>query len=148
MPSLRYSVGGIAGPAPTSSEAPPGAWPPDASRLLFVTLLALFALVVVRTAWLSDDAFIALRTVDILVNGYGPRWNVAERVQAYTHPLRMMALALPYAVTREPYPTTLLLSLSCAFAAVWIFTARLSSSVAATALGLTVLIFSKAFVEY
>jgi hypothetical protein len=117
MPSLRCSVDGMAGPAPTSSEAPPGAWPPDASRLLLATLLALFGLVVVRTAWLSDDAFITLRTVDILVNGYGPRWNVAERVQAYTHPLWMMTLALPCAVTREQYVTTLLLSLSCAFAA-------------------------------
>jgi arabinofuranosyltransferase len=56
-----------------------------------LTALALFfAAVVLRTAWVSDDAFITFRTVDNALNGAGLRWNPAERVQTYTHPLWML----------------------------------------------------------
>ena len=71
----------------------------DTSTFLRVSLLGLFTIVLVRTAWMHDDAYITLRTVDNLVSGFGPRWNVSERVQAYTHPLWMFLLALPYSVT-------------------------------------------------
>ena len=57
--------------------------------------------VCVRSAWVCDDAFITMRTVDNLVHGYGPRWNPAERVQTFTHPLWAMLLVPFYAVTRE-----------------------------------------------
>ena len=138
----------MSGHVRATDDAGPGAWPRDASLFLVSTLFAAFVLLVIRTAWLSDDAFITLRTVDNLVHGYGPRWNTLDRVQAFTHPLWMMALAVPYAVTREPYFTTLLLSMACAFAAVWMLAFRLSAAVTATALALVVLMFSKAFVEY
>jgi len=54
-----------------------------------VTLLVvcLGAFMVVRTAWVSDDAQITLRSVLNLIHGYGPVFNLDERVQAYTHPL-------------------------------------------------------------
>jgi len=35
--------------------------------------LASFACVLLRTAWLSDDAFITFRVIDNFVNGYGLR---------------------------------------------------------------------------
>ena len=66
----------------------------DARVFLKATLLGLFSLALIRTAWMCDDAYITLRTVDNFVSGFGPRWNVAERVQAYTHPLWMFVLAL------------------------------------------------------
>ena len=58
-------------------------------RALIPSGLALlwFAGCVLCAAWVADDAFITLRTVDNLLAGYGPRWNVVERVQTYTHPL-------------------------------------------------------------
>ena len=49
-------------------------------------------MLLVRTAWLSDDAYITFRTVDNALNGYGLRWNVADRVQSYTHPLWMFVM--------------------------------------------------------
>ena len=79
----------------------------DTNLFLRAALLGLFTLVVVRTAWMCDDAYITLRTVDNFVSGFGPRWNVGERVQAYTHPLWMFMLALPYYFTREAYFTPL-----------------------------------------
>jgi hypothetical protein len=40
--------------------------------------LLLLALLIVRTAWMCDDAYITMRSIDNVVHGYGPRWNVAE----------------------------------------------------------------------
>ncbi|MBN1250426.1 MAG: hypothetical protein JXC32_22370, partial [Anaerolineae bacterium] len=86
--------------------APPTRLPKlaQASKLpwLLVTVLLLgFGALVVRNAWLSDDAYITFRTVDNFVHGYGLTWNVAERVQVYTHPLWMFLLSGVYAITRE-----------------------------------------------
>ena len=59
-----------------------------------VTLLLclIFLAILLRTAWLSDDARITLRTVLNVTHGYGLTFNVAERVQTYTHPLWMLML--------------------------------------------------------
>ena len=110
--------------------------------------MGLFTIVLVRTAWMHDDAYITLRTVDNLVSGFGPRWNVSERVQAYTHPLWMFLLALPYSVTREAYFTPLVLSILVSAAAMWLFVSRLALSSGAVLVGASVFIFSKAFVEF
>ena len=37
--------------------------------------------------WVCDDAFITFRAVRNLLSGYGPVYNVGERVEVYTHPL-------------------------------------------------------------
>ncbi|NBO19124.1 MAG: hypothetical protein EBV03_07870, partial [Proteobacteria bacterium] len=42
-------------------------------------------------AWTHEDANITLRVIENALNGYGLRWNPDERVQAYTHPLWMLA---------------------------------------------------------
>ena len=75
-----------------------------------VALALLFAAVVLRTAWVSDDAFITFRTVDNALNGDGLRWNPAERVQTYTHPLWMLLLLATTAITGNPYLSSLGLS--------------------------------------
>src|SRR5262245_6951278 len=82
----------------------------EASRWALFCLLPLFLVLQITHAWVVDDAYITLRTVDNFVHGRGLRWNVAERVQSYTHPLWMFALAGVYAVTREAFFSTLALS--------------------------------------
>lgn len=81
-------------------------------------LLLIYVLVV--NAWVVDDAYITLRTVDNFVNGYGLTWNVAERVQVYTHPLWMFVLATGYWITSESFFTTLALSFLLALASVFV----------------------------
>jgi len=54
---------------------------------LFTAVIAIFAWLVIRDAWLCDDAFITFRVVDNFHNDYGLRWNVVDRVQVFTHPL-------------------------------------------------------------
>jgi arabinofuranosyltransferase len=44
------------------------------------------------SAWLSDDALITVRSVLNLISGYGPSFNLDERVQSFTHPLWFLLL--------------------------------------------------------
>src|SRR6185436_15076305 len=108
-------------------------------------LTVLFSTVLIRTTWLSDDAYITLRTVDNLVSGFGPRWNVAERAQAYTHPLWMFLLAVPYWFTREAYFTPLAVSMLLSLAAVWLLFEGISATLATSVVAAVVLTCSKAF---
>ena len=87
-------------------------------QLVGLAAVLALAIAVVKDAWLSDDAFITLRTIDNLWHGYGLRWNPIERVQTYTHPLWMLLLAAAYGVTREPHLTTLAVSLAVTAATV------------------------------
>ena len=107
-----------------------------------------FLLLVISRAWMSDDAFLTLRTLDNFVNGYGLRWNITERVQAFTHPLWALLLLGPYAVTREPYFTTLAMSVALtALSAIWIGL-RFTTDAISGALALAVLTCSTFFVDY
>ena len=104
-------------------------------RLIIVLLLAVFAVILIRTAWMSDDAYITLRTVDNWINGYGPTWNVGERVQSFTHPLWMLLLSVFYFVTREAYFTTLALSIVISLAALFLLMGGIARTRLAAAAG-------------
>ena len=63
---------------------------PLAARAATAALLvpvALLAFAGWDRRWVSDDAFINLRVVDLLSQGHGPVFNVGERVEAYTSAL-------------------------------------------------------------
>ena len=117
-------------------------------RGYLIALFLLFLIVLLRTAWLCDDAYISLRTVDNFVAGHGLRWNVAERVQSYTHPLWVLLLSCLYCGTRELYLTTLLSSLLLSAAAVALTVGGLARSLVAALAGLSILTLSPAFVDY
>ena len=116
--------------------------------VLLAILVAALVLLALKCAWACDDAYITFRVVDNLVEGHGPRWNVAERVQAYTNPLWMLLVSIPYAVTREPYYTATALSLALTAATGLLLALRATRDVAGAALALCVLAGSKAFVDF
>jgi arabinofuranosyltransferase len=99
------------------------------------------------TAWLADDCFFTLRTVEQLLAGRGPRWNAFERVQAYTHPLWMLLLSGAIGLTREYYFTTLAVGLLVTGAAV-VWLVRLAPTASARIGALVLLCASRAFVDY
>lgn len=110
-------------------------------------MFGLYSIALLRSAWLCDDAYITLRTVDNWIAGYGLRWNVAERVQAYTHPLWMLGLTLSTLLLRDIYFAPITLSIILSLSAVWL--ARISSpSPQAAIVGAFALLSSKAFVDY
>lgn len=106
------------------------------------------AFLLLRTAWVSEDAYITLRTVDNFVNGYGLTWNVSERVQAYTHPLWMFFLSGLYFFTHEGFYTSLALSITCSLATFWLVLKMMPRHTLATFAGVSVLFFSKAYIDF
>ncbi|WP_320046813.1 hypothetical protein [uncultured Ilyobacter sp.] len=113
-----------------------------------IVAVGVYVLVMLRTAWISDDAYITFRTVDNFINGYGLTWNVAERVQAYTHPLWMLILSAPYALTHEINFTVILLSVVLSCATVLLFVGRGAVDAKTALIGVVALAFSKAYTDY
>lgn len=116
--------------------------------LSIVVLLALFFIVLVKTAWLSDDSFITLRVIDNFVNGYGLRYNVVERVQAYTHPLWLFLLTLPYFIFKDPFYTPILISIAITLLLLYLLIFKLSISRFNSIFIVILLIASKSFIDY
>jgi arabinofuranosyltransferase len=115
-------------------------------RLLALLLAALLA-VILRLAWLGDDAYITLRTVEHFVEGQGLRWNAAERAQTYTHPLWMFLLVGCRLCTGETYFGVLALSTALAlFAALGLL--RSAGHAAAMVAVAALLLTTRAFPEY
>jgi arabinofuranosyltransferase len=121
---------------------------PNWSRVWLAFAFLLFAWLLHRTAWVSDDAFISLRTVRNLLDGYGLRWNVSERVQTFTHPLWLFALTGAHAITGEPFYSTLYLSWIVSCAAVGLLLFVCPGNVFDKTVALFALAFSQAFVDF
>lgn len=106
-----------------------------------------FAVVLFRTAWISDDAAITLRTVLNVTHGFGLTFNIAERVQTYTHPLWMGLLTIGYLLSGNVYVTTFAAAMICSIVAFWMVVTRAGSPIQAVAAAI-VLLFSGAFVDF
>lgn len=111
-------------------------------------LLGVFVVVLLKNAWIGDDAYITFRTIANFVYGYGLRYNIIERVQTYTHPLWLFLLSAFYFFTREPYYTTIYVSLGLSLATVCLVAFGLARDRGLAILTLVLIIFSKAFIDY
>jgi arabinofuranosyltransferase len=121
---------------------------PPASLVLLGLLTVLLLARWVATAWVSDDAYITLRVVDNWLNGYGPRWNVVERVQVFTHPLWMLILTASCSLTREFFHTSVVLTLLCSSGTVLLLLRQAGAQTWSALLGAAILGGSTAFTDY
>jgi len=85
-----------------------------ATRRLPVVAGAVLGVLTLGRAWVSDDAYITFRTVSNFIHGYGPVYNVGERVQAYTHPLWFLLLSVLSRLGIDLYYASILLGVVCA----------------------------------
>lgn len=97
-PAPPASVEGPTGGQDGSPAAGRARGPTVAGRpLARAALLALPCAVLLERAWshrwMTDDGFINLRVVDMILGGHGPVFNVGERVEVTTSPLWVWALA-------------------------------------------------------
>lgn len=118
------------------------------NKIIFTGLLFIFLIELIRTAWISDVANISLVTVLNFVHGYGPTFNIDERVQGYTHPIWLALLsAVTYAV-RNIYLATYLLSISISLITFCLFLTKFSINTLRTIVLACALILSKSFVDF
>lgn len=134
--------------------------PPErllSDRLWISLIILILMMIVVRTSWISDDAYITFRSVENFVNGYGLTYNIGERVQIYTHPLWMLVLSLSYFITFRVLHLNVPAELPfIALVWSWIFilisigimVVQNKTKKVAISLGIWILIASKAFVDF
>ena len=116
--------------------------------LVCLFLIFMYLLLLLKTAWIGDDAYITFRTIDNFVNGYGLRWNIPERVQSYTHPLWLFLLSAIYFFTREIFFTAIITSIIISIITVYLLAFKLTRSYKNIFMVLLAVIFSKAFIDY
>ncbi len=111
-------------------------------------LVLLFLVVLIRTAFVCGDSYISFRTTDNLVNGYGLRWNISERVQAFTNPLWTFIISGFYYFTRDIYATVINTSIFLSLLTYYLVAFKIARTGFAAILALVALVFSKAFVDF
>jgi arabinofuranosyltransferase len=111
-------------------------------------LVAMLTLLVLKNAWICDDAMISLRSVDNWLEGFGLRWNVAERAQVFTHALWVFVLAPFVAVTGEAFFTTMLVSTLITTGTAVLLVRKVASTRPRAALAVGALALSQSFVDY
>jgi arabinofuranosyltransferase len=116
-------------------------------RPVGVLLTLIFAAVLIRTAWISDDAAITLRTVLNVTHGFGLTYNIGERVQTFTHPLWTLWLTAVYLIVANIYTAAFVGSIAMALVAFWLALSRAASVWQAASVAV-LLLFSRAFVDY
>ena len=123
----------------------------DADAVLFrrvaLLLCLVFLAVLLRTAWLGDDAFITFRTVMNATHGHGLTFNIGERVQSYTHPLWLLLLTGAFLVVGNVYYAAFLVSIGVSLAVFWL-ALRQAATRMEVWIVVAVLLGSRAFVDY
>ena len=124
--------------------------PDHDARTRYVTAagLFLFALSIVNSAWVCDDAYITFRSIDNCVNGYGLRWNIAERVQTFTHPLWLFLLTPVYLLSGNIYYSSVFLNVVLSVSAAWLVVRFFASNAVGVVWICLILGLSKAFVDF
>ena len=119
----------------------------DLERSRFLTF-TFFTLIVLLLGWQSDDSFHGYVMVKHLLEGNGFVYNIGERVCSTTSPLYTLSCAIPYAITREIYFTTLILDVIYSASAYYIFAFKICRTREQVITGFFAFIGSKAFVSY
>ena len=116
-------------------------------RTLLALVAVVFAGLLFRSAWIADDASITLRTVLNVTHGFGLTYNIAERVQTFTHPLWLFLLTAAYLVIGNVFVATIVVSIVVSVAAFLIAIGR-ASTIWQAGVTAIVLFFSRAFVDF
>lgn len=116
----------------------------------FIAILAvvILGIILVRNACIIEDAYITFRTIDNFAHGYGLRWNPAERVQTYTHPLWMMVMTAGSMLTQNLYLSCVAISILLTLLTFGIITFKLAASSSQVIPVFLALSLSKAFIDF
>ena len=126
-------------------------------RSCLLPLLAIYTAAMIYTAWVSDDGFITFRSIENWIHGYGPVFNISERVQTFTHPLWFLLQSLFYLLTRlfaSPFGLNklfygnIVISLSLSLITIALFAFKIARSTQMAMVGMLILTFSKAYIDY
>lgn len=117
-------------------------------NIIFFISASILLTELIRTAFITDDAGITLRSVLNFVNGFGPTFNLNERVQAYTHPLWFFSLSFTTLILKNVFYATFFLSIALSILSLWLLINKLARSASGVVAGVLALILSKSYVDF
>ena len=118
-------------------------------RLAPAFLFFLLFAVIIKSAWICDDAYISFRYIKNVFGGYGLHWNPGERVQAFTNPLYVLLVTPFFALSKNMYLSAIFLSVAAAMAAAVIgLYPKGRRNLPLLIISVTALAVSKAFIDY
>ncbi len=108
---------------------------------------------ILRKAWVSEDAFITLRYVENFLDGLGPVFNAGERVEGYTHPLWFAVVSFFRWLGLSAKGSVILPGLAASFSALYILFFRIRfagepDSGTQLNLGAVVLVGTSSFIDF
>ena len=120
------------------------------SRVVYLLFIFFFIFFIFFHRWMSDDFLITVRTSLNFIYGYGPVFNIGERVQAYTHPLWFFIVSGLFAITKEIFYSTTILSALMSLCAIYIAAKAhdLNKKASQWIAFIILLSFSNAFMDY
>jgi arabinofuranosyltransferase len=117
------------------------------SRTLILLLGAICLLILlIRTGWAAEDAYISFRVVANFLSGYGLTWNPGERVQVYTDPLFVFLTIAATWVSGSVYWSSVVISLALTMGTYFLLMYKREAS--AILIGTAMLLSSKAFMDF
>ena len=127
-------------------------------KALALPFLALYSWLVIRTSWVSDDAYITFRSLENFLHGYGLVFNIGERVQTFTHPLWFLLQSAAGFIFNlwkdnplgqgQMYFLNIFISIALSILVMSIFTFKVATSTKGAILGLLIFSLSKSFIDY
>ncbi len=119
-------------------------------KYLILALNAILLVRIIAYAWVADDAFISFRSVINFVEGYGPVYNIGERVQSFTHPLWFLLLSLGGFMKLNIYYWSIMLGIALSGGLLWLFyrVYKKTDNIYGYVLVLIALIFSESFLSF
>jgi len=87
---------------------------------LNTALVAAGCALILRRAWISEDAFITLRHVENFLHGLGPVFNPGERVEGFTHPLWFAVVSVFRRLGLPPKGAAVVPGILASFAALYL----------------------------
>jgi arabinofuranosyltransferase len=117
-------------------------------RTITVGAVCLLVLLIIRCGWCSDDAFHTFRALLLWREHHGLTSNPGVRVQSFTHPLFALIAFGPFVWWRNPFNIALAIDVAASAAAAAVLAFSIGRRSWSAALGLMVLCFSKAYVDY
>ena len=111
-------------------------------------LSTLLFLVLLRTAWVCDDAFISFTASANLIDGMGLTFQPYERVQAFSNPLWTLIMAGVYALTGEVWISSMVLGMALSLVALAVLIPSGKQNQLQTLLIGTMALLSASFVDF
>lgn len=97
----------------------------DWKYFLAAFLFFIGCFLILRRAWMSEDAFITLRHVENFIKGHGPVFNIRERVEGFTHPLWFFMVSFFRRLGLSPKGAAILPGLLASFTALYMLFFRI-----------------------